>query len=63
MIELARETQQLECQQFDKSMAIELRTKPTAADFLPEELTPEREKNADHDTSSELNDTVEPTNE
>ena len=44
-------------------MAIELRTKPTADDFLPEELTPEQENDSDDDTSSELHDAVEPTNE
>ena len=44
-------------------MAFELRTKPTANDFLPEELTPAREKDTDDDMSSELHDEVEPTNE
>ena len=63
MVEIASEIHQLERQWFDKNMAIELRTKPTADDFLPEELTPEWEKYADEDTSSELHDAVEPTNE
>ena len=63
MIEIASEIHQLERQRFDESMAIEPRTKPTADDFLPEELTPEQEKDTDNETSSELHDAVDPTNE
>ena len=59
MIELDSEIYQLG----HESMAIELTTKPTADDFLHEELTTEREKDADDDTSSELHDAVEPSNE
>ena len=54
MVDLAMETHRLECQRFDTNIAIKLGPNSTAADFPPEEMTPEWEKYANDDPSSEL---------
>ena len=52
--ELAAETHKLERQRFDEGIIIKLGPRSTAADFPPEELTPEWEKYEDDDPSSTL---------
>ena len=52
--ELAAESHKLERQIFDKSIATKLEPKSTAADFSPEELTPECETYEEDDPSSKM---------